>query len=206
MFALVIVAASVGLSNLAAAIGLGAGGVGPGTRIRVAVIFGVLEAGMPVLGLALGQRLAASLGHEAHWLAGGLLAAVGGYTVSAARRAVRKARAQQDAGPERAPPGRLHRVPGENSHPSARPPGLAALIVTGLALSLDNLVAGFALGSYHVGVLAGALVFGAVSVAESLAGLEFGARIGRRAGEHGELLGGAALIGVGVAIAFGAFG
>ncbi len=51
------------------------------------------------------------------------------------------------------------------------------LLASGLALSADNLIAGFVLGSYQVGVLAGAIVFGAVSVAMSLAGLEFGARI-----------------------------
>jgi len=36
---------------------------------------------------------------------------------------------------------------------------------------MDNLVIGFALGTYGVGILEGALVIGAVSVAMSLAGL-----------------------------------
>ena len=49
-------------------------------------------------------------------------------------------------------------------------------------------------------------MFGTVSTVMSLAGLEFGARIGQRAGERGELLGGAVLVGVGLAIGFGAFG
>jgi manganese efflux pump family protein len=154
--------------------------VSPGTRLRVAIIFGVAEAGMPVAGLALGHSVASSLGRQAHWIAGALLVGIGAYTVIAARRAV-----------------------GVDRPRSLR---LAPLILTGLALSLDNLVAGFALGSFHIGVLFGALVFGAVSVVESLAGLEFGARIGKRAGEHGELIGGAALIGVGAAIAAGALG
>ena len=47
MLPLLLVAASVGLSNLAAAIGIGFGGVTARTRIRVAVVFGVFEAGMP---------------------------------------------------------------------------------------------------------------------------------------------------------------
>ena len=55
-------------------------------------------------------------------------------------------------------------------------------------LSIDNLVVGFALGSTHTSILAGALVIGAVSVVASLAGLELGARIGARAGKRGEQL------------------
>ena len=60
MLALLLVAASVGLSNLAAAIGIGFGGVTAATRIRVALIFGVFEAGMPIVGLVVGAWPAAS--------------------------------------------------------------------------------------------------------------------------------------------------
>jgi len=49
-----------------------------------------------------------------------------------------------------------------------------------------------------------AIVIGAVSVALSLLGLELGSRIGTRAGDTGELVGGIALLGVGIAIAAGA--
>jgi putative Mn2+ efflux pump MntP len=63
--------------------------------------------------------------------------------------------------------------------------------------------AGFALGTMHVGVAEGAIVIGAVSVVMSLAGLELGGRIGAAAGRRGEQIGGAILVGVGVAIAAG---
>lgn len=46
-------------------------------------------------------------------------------------------------------------------------------------------------------------MIGAVSVALSLLGLEIGARIGTRAGDRGETIGGVVLIGVGIAIAAG---
>lgn len=78
------------------------------------------------------------------------------------------------------------------------------LLVTGLALSIDNLAVGFALGAYHVSVVLAAVVIGAVSVALSLIGLELGSRLGTRTGERGELIGGLVLIGVGIAIAAGA--
>ena len=70
-------------------------------------------------------------------------------------------------------------------------------------MSIDNLAVGFALGTYHLNVTAAALVIGAVSVAMSLLGLELGSRIGSRAADRGELIGGVVLIGVGVALAAG---
>ena len=60
--------------------------------------------------------------------------------------------------------------------------GAGRLLVTGLALSTDNLAVGFALGAYRVSITVAAIVIGAVSVALSLLGLEIGARIGTRAG------------------------
>ena len=56
MLALLLLAVALGLDNLAAAIGIGTGGIGTGrvrgaARVRIAVVFGLFEAGMPVLGL-----------------------------------------------------------------------------------------------------------------------------------------------------------
>ncbi len=77
MLALVLVAFSLGLSNFAAAIGIGVAGADAGTRVRVGVVFGIFEAGMPILGLALGHGLASTLGHAARWAGAGLLIATG---------------------------------------------------------------------------------------------------------------------------------
>jgi putative Mn2+ efflux pump MntP len=77
--------------------------------------------------------------------------------------------------------------------------------VTGLALSVDNLAVGFALGAYHVSLPLAVAVIGAVSVTLSLLGLELGDRLGARAGERGGYLGGIVLIGVGAAVAAGVF-
>src|SRR5215470_9542326 len=86
MLALILVAVAVGFSNLAASVGLGAGGVDLGTRLRVVVIFGLLEAGMPVVGLLIGHGLAGAVGRQTRWLAAVLLIAVGGYGVVSALR------------------------------------------------------------------------------------------------------------------------
>jgi putative Mn2+ efflux pump MntP len=179
MLALLLVAGALGLSNFAAAIGIGISGTDMRTRLRVGIIFGVFEAGMPIAGLALGRGLAGPLGHTAHWTGAALLIATGAYGLLQARR-----------------PG-----PGDQGQPAAQHTG--KLLITGLALSIDNLAAGFALGTYHLSLALSAAVIGAVSVAMSLAGLELGVRIGTRTGRYGEYLGGAILIFVGAAIATG---
>jgi len=98
VLALLLVAFSVGLSNFAAAIGIGVAGVDAGTRLRVGLIFGIFEAGMPILGLLLGQSVAHALGGAAHWTGAALLIATGGYTVLHAVRSQARDHHQPAAG------------------------------------------------------------------------------------------------------------
>jgi putative Mn2+ efflux pump MntP len=183
VLAVLLVALSLGLSNFAAAVGIGVGGVSGRTRLRVGVIFGLFEGGMPILGLLLGHSLAGALGHAARWIGAGLLIATGVYALMQAIR-----------GGHSGDPGAV----ADGSQRTGR------LLVTGLALSIDNLAVGFALGAYHVSLVLAAVVIGAVSVTLSLIGLELGSRLGARIGERGEVIGGLVLIGVGAAIAAGA--
>ena len=183
MLALLLVALSLGLSNFAAAIGIGVSGIDARTRLRVGVVFGLFETGMPIIGLVLGRSLATTLGHAAHWIGAALLIATGGYAVIQAIRSP----ARHD-GPATATPAGLQ---------------TGRLLVTGAALSIDNLAVGFALGTFHVSLALAAIVIGVISVALSLIGLELGSRIGARAGDRGELIGGLVLIGVGIAVASG---
>ena len=86
MLALLLVAFSLGLSNFAAAIGIGVAGTGARTRLRVGIVFGLFEAGMPVLGLVLGRGLASTLGSAARWIGAVLLIVTGGYALIQALR------------------------------------------------------------------------------------------------------------------------
>ena len=194
MLALLLLAVALGLSNFAAAIGIGVSGVRGRDRVRIAVVFGVFEAGMPVLGVALGRGLASSLGHVAHWLGGAALVMIGVTGLVLARRGARPAGqpAPGRPAPERPAPGR----------PSWR---LGRVVVSGLALSADNLAAGFALGAYHTGLAVAATVFGVVSVVMSLAGLELGAMLGAGASDRCELAASVMLIAIGSAVAAGVF-
>jgi putative Mn2+ efflux pump MntP len=182
MLALLLLAASLGLSNFAASVGIGAAGADAGTRLRLGVVFGLFETGMPVLGLLLGHGLARDLGAAARWLAAALLIVTGAVTLIGG---LRGQRASAGGGGPR------------------RPARGVRLLATGFALSLDNLAVGFALGAYHVGLVLSVLVIGAVSVAMSLAGLELGDRLGARTGNRGECLSGIILVGVGAAAAAG---
>ena len=193
VIALLFAAVAVGLSNLAASIAIGVTGVTARTRLQVGLVFGVFEAGMPIVGLLIGQRIASDLGQAVRWPGAILLMIVGG---SGLMRSLRDSRKSAAGGPGESP---------QPPHPAAsRPPRLGRLLVSGFVLSLDNLVVGFALGTYQVSILAGAILIGAVSVVMSLAGLELGGLLGRWAGQRSEQMSGLILILVGAAIAGGA--
>ncbi len=170
----VLVAVALGLSNFAAAIGIGLSGVDGRLRVRVALIFGFFEAAMPLVGLLAGHRVATAIGSTASYLGGGLLIATGVYAVIQARRA---------------PPG-----------PPVSP-GRSRLAVTGAALSIDNLIVGFALGTYKVSIIVAAVVIAVVSVGMTLIGLELGRHLGASVERWSAELGGMVLILVGIAIA-----
>ncbi len=176
--ALLLVAMSVGLDNFAASTALGVAGVDRKLRVRVAVIFGVFEGLMPVVGLLLGRSLAHDLGNTAKPAAGALLGAAGTYAIVSG----------------------LLRDRGETKGPEL---SVRHLVLIGGALSIDNLVIGFALGAYHVDLVVAAVTIAVVSVALSLLGLEIGGRLGARLGWRSELVGGVVLVLVGVAIGVG---
>lgn len=179
MLALLFVSVAVGFDNFGAATALGLGGVSSALRLRVAVVFGLFESAMPIVGLAIGHGVVGTLGGAARPIGGGLLIVAGGYAIAT-------------------------ELVGEHDHANRAGAGTARLVLLGAALSIDNLVIGFALSSYHVALAVAAATIGLVSVAMSLVGLELGSRIGARVGSRGELVGGVVLVVVGALVAAGA--
>ena len=156
MVALLLLAVSVGLSNFAGAIGIGVPGTDASIRWRVGVVFGAFEAGMPIVGLAVGQHLAARLGSVTRWAGAALLIGVGCYAIVDALRSRdswrglnprgdsggRHHATEVGGGPCSAPVRDRHGdVTGQVSRRTSR------LLLVGLALSIDNLAVGFALGT-----------------------------------------------------------
>jgi manganese efflux pump family protein len=175
------VSLSVGLSNFAGSIGIGLSGIDARTRLRVGVAFGLFEGMMPVIGLLIGQAVAGTIGNYGRYLGAVLLVLTGAYTIWQGRNTGKAEPAQEPGGAI------------DNRQ----------LLVLGIALSLDNLIVGFALGVYHVSIVLAAVTMAVVSVGLSLLGLELGSRLGSRAGEYSEEAGGAVLILVGIAIGVG---
>lgn len=176
MLTLLLVAGSVGADNFAAAIAIGLAGVDRQVRLRIAIVFGLFEAGMPVLGVVVGRSLAGSLGSQAHLVGGGLLVAVGLQMGIGALRSAHDAPAARAGAP------------------------MGRLIVLAAGLSIDNLVIGFALGARGTPLLLSVVVIGLVSVGLSLLGLELGSRLGAEVSHRSELFGAGVLLAVGAAV------
>ena len=183
--ALLVVALAIGLDNFGAAVALGVSGVDARFRLRLALVFGIFEAAMPIIGLVIGRSAANALGTAAPALAGALIGAMGVFAVVTALVERRRGAAGGKA-------------------PRARQqPGLLRLVLLGAALSIDNLVIGFALGTYDVSIVVAVAVIAVVSVGLALLGLELGRRLGSQVGANSELVGGGVLIVVGLLIGSG---
>jgi len=183
LLSLLLVSLSVGLSNFAGAIGIGLSGINARTRVRVGIAFGFFEALMPVIGLVVGHEVAGFFGQYGKYVGGAILILTGAYTIIQARF-----------------------INVEQKTRTPRSLRTESLLVTALALSIDNLAVGFALAVYPVDIWLAAITFGVVSILMSLAGLELGHRLGKRAEAWSEEIGGAVLILVGIAIAAGVLG
>jgi manganese efflux pump family protein len=187
VLALVLSALAVGLDNFAAAVGIGMAGVDARTRWRVAVIFGLFEAAMPVVGLLVGHSSAHSLGQATRYIGGGLLAAAGLWSLREAHH--------------------TDSVDLVDGHDALQKAGQSAgaLLVTGFALSIDNLVIGFGLGVTKTPLVASLVVFAVVSVGLTLVGLELGRALGAKMQGRADWVAGGVLIVVGALIAANVF-
>ncbi len=173
---LILVGLSVGLGNFAASIAIGLGGVSRSLRLRIALVFGLFETGMPIIGLLVGHRVAHELGGSANIIGGALLGLAGIYlAVNSLRKTDEK----------------------EVDEASR---GWGKLLIAGVSLSIDNLIIGFGLGTRHQSLLLAVVVIGATSVCLALLGLELGNRLSSKVEEYSELLSGLILVLVGILI------
>ncbi|MBI3379444.1 manganese efflux pump [Candidatus Gottesmanbacteria bacterium] len=180
MLGLILLGFSLGLSNFAATIGIGLSGVTHKTRVWVGIIFGFFEAVMLVVGLLIGSSLSKSLDRLGNYIGGGLLVLVGLFIFWEAIKI------------------KSHKI---NKH--KKEAKFHNLLLTGIAVSIDNLVIGFALSFSHLSLLLTALTITVVSISMSLIGLELGSRLGETVEKWSEELGGAILIIIGIVLALG---
>ncbi|MFD4252447.1 manganese efflux pump MntP [Amycolatopsis thermoflava] len=154
------------LDNFRVSIALGTVPFGLKRAVQVALVFGLWDTVMPLLGLLIGQRIGDAFGVVANVVGA---AALGGYGLYLLVSALR------------------HPEPDELDHPWA-------LFGIPLTLSLDNLFAGGSLGILGLSPWFSAAVFGVMTAVLSLVGLQLGRAAARLIRIRSDLLSGLALI------------
>lgn len=173
------IAAALAMDCFAVALGSAAGAKGLTMRqaVRMAGFFGGFQFFMPVVGWLAGARLLGLIGDFDHWVAFGLLAAVGGHMIY---ESFELSEEEKEARPDRTRGKRL--------------------LVLSVATSIDSLAVGLSLGVMGASILYPAAVIGLTSFVMTVVGARLGPVVGRLAGRRAELVGGLVLIGIGVKI------
>ncbi|QJR10810.1 putative manganese efflux pump MntP [Usitatibacter rugosus] len=141
-------------------------------------VFGAFQAIMPALGYLGGAYFRDAIEAWDHWLAFGLLLAVGGHMIWEA----------------------LHDDPNETEANPANPFAWRRLLVLGVATSLDAAAVGLTLALVDLPMLASVLIIGAVTFALCVPAVRLGSRLGERVAHRAELLGGLVLVLIGTKI------
>ena len=169
-----------GLAMDAVAVSIAAGIAGSPLRRRDAPVMALTFAGfqtlMPVLGWLGGQFLTQWISASAHWIAFILLGIIGGKMV--------KESFENDE--ERA----------ERGSPFA----WSALLIAGVATSIDALAVGVTLAALNDTIWITAPIIGLVTLALCWPAVWFGGRLGSLVAKRAELVGGLVLIGLGIKI------
>jgi putative Mn2+ efflux pump MntP len=169
-----ILAAPLGTDSAAMCTGFGARGrMSLRRRLVISGTLTAFEALMPVVGIMLAGVVGESLGESARWIGGALLVLLG-----------------------------VHMMRADDGETGPAPIGAGALLLAGLAVSVDEIAVGVSLGlgSVNVPVLVGTI--GTIVFAATMAGLTLGALVARHADVAGKLAAWA-LVGLGILLAVG---
>lgn len=175
-----VLALAMSTDAFAAAVGKGAALHRPrlSEALRTGLIFGVIEAITPVIGWALGSLAADHVQQWDHWIAFVMLSCLGAMMI--------RSSFSKDE---------------EKSSPVARH-SFWLLVATGFATSVDAMAVGVSLAFIDNNIWVTAAAIGLATMVMVTAGVMVGRVIGIIAGRRAELLGGLALIGIGVTILY----
>jgi putative Mn2+ efflux pump MntP len=165
----------LGVDSFAVAAALGAAGLtSPRQRLRISGIFVVFEAGMPLIGLALGGGVARFVGGAADYVAAAAVVALGAFMLISGN--------ENGENDEDNKASRLT---------SSR--GLA-VIALGVSISMDELAIGFSLGLVRLPVVPVIVAIAIQTLVVSQLGLALGGRVSERFRERAEQVAAVALI------------
>ncbi|SRR5712692_1893899 len=172
MLRLIALVLPLALDTFAVSAALGIAGVSSRQRLRLGLLFAGFEGGMPLVGLALGAAVGSLIGGFADYVAIVALAALGLYILLA------------DEEKEEARIGRFATSSG------------FAFVAVGLAVSLDELAIGFALGLARVPIVRALILIAVQAFVVSQVGFGLGRRVGETVREGAERLAGVTLIAI----------
>jgi putative Mn2+ efflux pump MntP len=181
--AIAVLSVSMSADAFAAAIGRGAQHRPTVPQaLRSGLVFGVIEAITPLIGFALGVAAAGFVAAIDHWIAFGLLGAVGAKMIWEALKRDEEAVEAADASGK------------------AASRGLLALVATAVGTSIDAGAVGVGLALLDANIWLIAACIGFTTFALATLGLLVGKAAGARLGKIVELVGGVALIALGLKI------
>jgi manganese efflux pump family protein len=144
--------------------------------LAMAATFGAFQALMPALGYAGGAYFRGAIEAYGHWIAFGLLAAVGGHMIAQSRSSA------------------------DSSRATGNPFSARSLALLGVATSVDALAVGLSLAMIEFPPAAAIAVIGFTTFVLCLPAVLLGARLGARFAHRAEFAGGAILIALGARI------
>ena len=143
--------------------------------LRMALFFGAFQAFMPLIGSLAGLTLREYIAHYDHWIAFGLLVAVGGKMIYESLK--------------------IKSVE-ENPDPS----NIFVLLVLSVATSIDALAVGITLSLIAGSIIVAVIIIGLITFILSYLGVYIGKRFGHFFESKIEALGGIILIGIGTKV------
>ena len=179
---LLFIAAAVGLSldSFAASMSCGSRSHkdGIGMALRIAIIFGVIQASFYVIGWIAGSALSTLISGIDHWIAFSLLLIVGTKMI-------------------------LESIKARNEGKECATPTFAELIMLGVATSIDSLIVGGSYALLHVPIMVPAGYVLLMTMVFSFSGAVLGRKLGERTGSFAEIMGGLIIIAIGLRILLG---
>ncbi len=176
---LVIIPMAVGLSMDALAVSVVTGSVQKKLKVthalQMALFFGAFQAFMPLVGSLAGLTIKNYIADYDHWVAFGILTAIGGKMIYESFKIA------------------------PNQH-NFDPANIFVLLVLSVATSIDALAVGITLSFLTVGIALAVLVIGTTTFVMSSLGVYLGSRFGHFFASKIEALGGLILIGLGIKI------
>ena len=178
----ILLALGMSVDAFAAALARGAGSLHYTWRqtVKTALIFGIVETITPLIGWLVGSMTQKFIAEYDHWLAFGLLLALGLKMIWGALH---------DDGDEAA-------AADKNRTDTT----LLRTVITAIATSIDSMVVGVGLAFLDANIWLTALAIGTSTTIMAAVGLRLGRLLGQKIGSRAEMAGGVVLIGIGTFI------